>query len=1001
MSEKVGSIHYNVTLDTREMIAQQRQVDRELKNTTKSLDGFEAKLTQVAKAVSALAAAQYLIAQSDAYTKLNAQLALATDGSLQLARAQAEVRRIAQEAQTDISGVGTLYARISTATKELGVSQQGVADITRTVALALKVSGAGAQESASATLQLSQAFASGVLRGEEFNAVSEAAPRLMKALADGIGVPIGQLRGMAEQGKLTSDVLANALPKALQDLEKEAQSIQTIGGAFQQLRNEVMLFVGEQANASGAAQLTASAITTLANNIDVLAAAAVGFAAAKLAKTLLDVSIQAALTTKATIDGVVAQQASRAAAIAETAAKVEQVKAAQVGLVIAREEMVAKLALANATLAAAARQAEAARAAGAMSFALAMLREAELSAAAATRARAAAVTELAILGQQQAKVTAAMTAAQTAQTAALTATTAATTLASRALGFLGGPIGAITTVLGLGATAWALWGSSAKDSEQKATEAVERSTAEIVADLDKQISKLKERNSLAAAGLTGIAKQETEAAKKLATLQGQIDNLMAGRGVDGGAPLPEAARVGLLQTLLGQYSQLAGKIQEVGAEQQKLEAAGTSSKLSQWMIKYASDTEKATAEIAKAKKELGEAFTPELEQKIRQKFEPPKKPAKDRFDEAGYLAGLSKDVANPFERINLAEAEALRKNQELLRDGSLSRKRAAEAATLIEANAAQDRLKILVDEGAQRAELLERERSAEREEARKLEEQRRRGQSRAQDNIVANDPAAKVELDRQRALEENLINYQRDKENEALYAAERVAINQRASDAIREIRAKEAADQAQLQSQQLQAYGQLFGSMADMTKNFAGKQNGIYKAMFAASKAFAIADAIIKIQQGIAGAAALPFPSNLPAIGSVIAATSSIISTMQGANYGGGRQYGGPVSAGSLYRVNETGRPEMFTAGNGNQYMMPTASGSVTPADKVGGGGGGWTINIHQAPPGTTATVNNETRIIDIAVGRAKAEIASEFSENRGQTWAALRGSSNVRGAGL
>jgi hypothetical protein len=64
----------------------------------------------------------------------------------------------------------------------------------------------------------------------------------------------------------------------------------------------------------------------------------------------------------------------------------------------------------------------------------------------------------------------------------------------------------------------------------------------------------------------------------------------------------------------------------------------------------------------------------------------------------------------------------------------------------------------------------------------------------------------------------------------------------------------------------------------------------------------------------------------------------------------------------------------------------------------VGGGSGGWVININNAPPGTTATVNNEARIIDVAVGRAKAEIAGEFRENSGPVWGALTSSSSVRG---
>ena len=83
--------------------------------------------------------------------------------------------------------------------------------VTDATARSLQISGAKAQEAASATLQLAQALGAGALRGEEFNAVNEAAPRLMKALADGLGVPVGKLKQLAEQGLLTTDVMTMAL----------------------------------------------------------------------------------------------------------------------------------------------------------------------------------------------------------------------------------------------------------------------------------------------------------------------------------------------------------------------------------------------------------------------------------------------------------------------------------------------------------------------------------------------------------------------------------------------------------------------------------------------------------------------------------------------------------------------------------------------------------------------------------------------------------------------
>lgn len=79
----------------------------------------------------------------------------------------------------------------------------------------------------------------------------------------------------------------------------------------------------------------------------------------------------------------------------------------------------------------------------------------------------------------------------------------------------------------------------------------------------------------------------------------------------------------------------------------------------------------------------------------------------------------------------------------------------------------------------------------------------------------------------------------------------------------------------------LQLAQQISNDLLSIAEMAVGKQNAVYKALFVASKAFAIAEAIIKIQQGIANALALPFPANLPAIAQVVAAGASIVSSIQ------------------------------------------------------------------------------------------------------------------------
>lgn len=124
------------------------------------------------------------------------------------------------------------------------------------------------------------------------------------------------------------------------------------------------------------------------------------------------------------------------------------------------------------------------------------------------------------------------------------------------------------------------------------------------------------------------------------------------------------------------------------------------------------------------------------------------------------------------------------------------------------------------------------------------------------------------------------------------------------------VKEQEERQLASLQAQ-YQAGEQLFDGLAGLAKAFAGEQSGAYRVLFAASKAFAIADATIKLQQAVAAAAASgPFPWNLGAMASVAAATSGVLSTILSTNYAGAFDKGGMIPAGQWGLVGERG-PEI------------------------------------------------------------------------------------------
>jgi tape measure domain-containing protein len=247
------------------------------------------KAIVAAFSVSALTGAIRGIANAaDSYNLMNARLKLATGSQEEFNTAQTELRKIAIATQTPLESLATLYQRISRPLKEAGRSQADILKVTEAVATSFRVSGASAQEAENGVIQFAQALGSGALRGDEFNSVAEQAPRLMQALADSIGVPVGALKEMAAQGLLTADVVTSALVEQLAILRTEAESLpETVGGAMTALSDQWNEAVG-QTNVQPLIDAINSLGETLSDPAVVANLVALASALAALAGTAVD-----------------------------------------------------------------------------------------------------------------------------------------------------------------------------------------------------------------------------------------------------------------------------------------------------------------------------------------------------------------------------------------------------------------------------------------------------------------------------------------------------------------------------------------------------------------------------------------------------------------------------------------------------------------------------------------------------------------------------------------
>jgi len=241
MAEQVGGIYYDVSLDTSKMLDGQRKVDRALRETSGSLDGFKGKVTAVASAVSVLAVAMAAVnsaRMADDMRLLAARVTVAA-GSIEAgAKAMVELEAISRRTRTGLAANVDVFNRLNQSILQMGGTQDDTLKLTELLGKAIKVSGASAGEAQAAMLQFSQALGSGKLAGDELRSLLETSPYLMRQLADGIGVPVGALKDLGANGKLTADVIMAALGKAADKIDSDFKNLpQTFDEAMTAVRD--------------------------------------------------------------------------------------------------------------------------------------------------------------------------------------------------------------------------------------------------------------------------------------------------------------------------------------------------------------------------------------------------------------------------------------------------------------------------------------------------------------------------------------------------------------------------------------------------------------------------------------------------------------------------------------------------------------------------------------------------------------------------------------------
>lgn len=181
---------------------------------------------------------------ADQYAGLQNSLKNVTGSVESTGSAILELNKIANDTRAPIDAVAEGYARFHRALSPLGKTQQEVMEFQRTLNTMLFQYGKTSSESASATLQLTQAMGKGKLDGDEFRSVMENLPELGTAIAKELGVARGELLKLAPQGKITGDVIYNAMIRAKEGLDALPEPVIRLEGALTKISNNATIFFG-------------------------------------------------------------------------------------------------------------------------------------------------------------------------------------------------------------------------------------------------------------------------------------------------------------------------------------------------------------------------------------------------------------------------------------------------------------------------------------------------------------------------------------------------------------------------------------------------------------------------------------------------------------------------------------------------------------------------------------------------------------------------------------
>lgn len=276
-----------------------QQLNSELEQTdgkASAAAGGLGKIGSVLAGFASLSFAKSMLDTADAMQSINAQVRQVVSSESEYLAVQRQLLDVANNTRASLESTANLYVSTSRALKDYGYTQQEILTFTEATNNAMAIGGVQAQQQAAALMQLSQALGSGVLQGDEFKSISEAAPILLDTIAEYMGKSRDEIKKLGSEGQLTADVIFKAISGASEKFgEQAAKMPMTMGQALTVFSNNWQSMVSKLLNDSGAMSGIAAVIKLIADNLNLVVPIVAGFAVAVAAAVAPTLALNVAL----------------------------------------------------------------------------------------------------------------------------------------------------------------------------------------------------------------------------------------------------------------------------------------------------------------------------------------------------------------------------------------------------------------------------------------------------------------------------------------------------------------------------------------------------------------------------------------------------------------------------------------------------------------------------------------------------------------------------------